>query len=394
MTIATINTHSTLTMKNLDREVQKPLPLPKRKQLKTTASLTPSRSLLPLHLFHFSSPLNSRNPATLQRTTHTRTEIFSSRNTHIINKIKDNKDNHVIFSFEFFTPRYPESATPKDDQSKINDNFISMVSRMASYNPSYCDITWRPISADMTVELASRMQYEVPVDTMMHLTCLGMSMKEIDKAIDMCREKGVRNIMALRGDPPNGKTRDDLSESKKGNLVYGSDLVKHIRSKHGDFFGLAVAGYPEAHPDYIPEGSVAPAQGFKKDLNYLKEKVEAGADFIVTQFFFDTSVFFKFVDDCRRCGIDCPIVPGILPIVTYESFKKMTTKCRTKVPKKICDEIDEIMKKDPKQLETYGVDLAVKMCKDILQHEIKALHFYTMNKEEPILKILQELGLV
>ncbi|KAJ3695150.1 hypothetical protein LUZ60_000527 [Juncus effusus] len=316
---------------------------------------------------------------------------------HIINKIDAGHDTSVIFSFEFFTPKYPRSATP-ESRSEINDSFISKVTHMAKYGASYCDITWRPTSAEMSVELASRMQNEVPVDTMMHLTCLGMSMEKINKAIDGCRERGVANIMALRGDPPVvGKTTasgDGSSESEKGIPVCGLDLVEHIRLRHGDFFGLAVAGYPEAHPEKIPEGSdVATEQGYEEDLIYLKKKVDAGADFIVTQLFFDTSVFLKFVKDCRRVGIECPIVPGILPIVSYRSFQTMTTTCRTKVPTIIRNTVEKLKTDEPALL-AYGVELAAEMCTEILQSGIKELHFYTMNRDEPVLKILQRLGLV
>ncbi|KAJ1689569.1 hypothetical protein LUZ63_013724 [Rhynchospora breviuscula] len=315
----------------------------------------------------------------------------------IINKIKESTnsdDNHVIFSFEYFTPKYPRGSTP-DARKKISDDFIAKVARMAAHGSSFCDITWRPTSADATVDLAGRMQTEIGVDTMMHLTCLGMTLESINKAIDGARSRGVSNILALRGDPPVGVLADSTEPVEvKGVPVCGLDLVEHIRLRHGDFFGLAVAGYPEAHPSKILEGSdVATKEGYEEDLVYLKKKVDAGADFIVTQLFYDMSFFFDFVDDCRRIGIQCPIVPGILPIVSYRSFQTMTKTCRTKVPTEIRETVERL-KSDEAALAAYGVELATEMCTEILRRGIRELHFYTMNREEPTLAVLQRLGLV
>ncbi|XP_020253630.1 probable methylenetetrahydrofolate reductase [Asparagus officinalis] len=175
----------------------------------------------------------------------------------------------------------------------------------------------------------------------------------------------------------------------------GLDLVKYIRKKHGDYFGICVAGYPEAHPSQIPDGAeVATEEGYAADLDYLKKKVDAGADFIITQLFFDAQVFIKFVKDCRRIGIRCPIIPGILPITTYRNFKFMTETCKTKVPKEVRAAVDAA-KGDDKKLAEYGVELATKICREILKETgVRALHFYTMNKEAPALGVLRNLGLV
>jgi methylenetetrahydrofolate reductase (NADPH) len=164
---------------------------------------------------------------------------------HIINKIKESTgsdDSHVIFSFEYFTPKFPRSATA-EKRAEISDAFIAKVAHMAAHGASYCDITWRPVSADATVDLAGRMQTEIGVDTMMHLTCLGMTLEGINKAIDGAKSRGVNNILALRGDPP-ANAVEPTDVNGKGVPVCGLDLVEHIRLRHGDYFGLVVAGYP------------------------------------------------------------------------------------------------------------------------------------------------------
>ena len=151
----------------------------------------------------------------------------------------------------------------------------------------------------------------------------------------------------------------------------------------------------EAHPSKIPNGSeVATEEGYEADLEYLKKKVDAGADFIITQLFFDAEVYIKFVKDCRRVGIKCPIVPGILPITTYRNFKFMTETCKTKVPKEVREAV-EAAKGDDAKLAAYGVELATQICRKILKETgVRMLHFYTMNKEAPAVGVLRNLGLV
>ncbi|XP_072994705.1 methylenetetrahydrofolate reductase (NADH) 2-like [Typha latifolia] len=312
----------------------------------------------------------------------------------VIDKIKSpfsssDDDTGVVFSFEFFTPKVPTSSTAYS-RERIAGSFLAKVAWMAAHGAAFCDITWRPRDGDNTVDLAGRMQTEVGVDTMMHLTCLSMPLARIDAALDTARSRGVRNILALRGDPVDG----DGAGDGEGGPTCALDLVAHIRSRHGDYFGIAVAGYPEAHPSKIPDGSeVATEEGYESDLTYLKRKVDAGADLIITQLFFDTAVFIKFVSDCRRIGIECPIVPGILPISSYRSFSRMTDMCKTRVPREVREAVEE-RKGDEAALVAYGVELAANMCGEILGHGVRALHFYTMNREEPAVAVLRKLGLV
>ncbi|KAL9321549.1 hypothetical protein ACSQ67_013388 [Phaseolus vulgaris] len=178
--------------------------------------------------------------------------------------------------------------------------------RMVVHNPSFCDITWGAggTTTDLTLEIANKMQNIVCVDTMMHLTCTNMPVEKIDHALHI-KSYGLQNVLALQGDPPHGQ---DKFVQVEGGFACARDL----------------SFSSEAHPDVIGSDGLATAEGYQKDLEYLKSKVDAGADVIVTQLFYDTDTSLKFVNDCRQIGITCPIVPGIMPINNYKGFLRMT----------------------------------------------------------------------
>ncbi|XP_057491611.1 probable methylenetetrahydrofolate reductase (NADH) [Actinidia eriantha] len=288
----------------------------------------------------------------------------------------------VVFSFEFFPPKTEDGV----------DNLFERMERMVAHNPSFCDITWGAggSTADLTLEIANRMQNMVCVETMMHLTCTNMPVDKIDHALQSIRSNGIQNVLALRGDPPHGQ---DKFVQVQGGFACALDLVKHIRSKYGDYFGITVAGYPEAHPDVIQSVGVATPEAYQNDLAYLKRKVDAGADLIVTQLFYDTDIFLKFVNDCRQIGITCPIVPGIMPINNYKGFIRMTGFCKTKIPSEITAALEPI-KDNEEAVRAYGIHLGTEMCKKIMASGIKTLHLYTLNMEKSALAILMNLGLI
>uniref|UniRef100_A0A2P2KPK8 Methylenetetrahydrofolate reductase n=1 Tax=Rhizophora mucronata TaxID=61149 RepID=A0A2P2KPK8_RHIMU len=289
---------------------------------------------------------------------------------------------NVVFSFEFFPPRTEEAV----------DNMFEKMERMVAHNPAFCDITWGAggSTADLTLEIANRMQNIICVETMMHLTCTNMPVEKIDHALETIKSNGIQNVLALRGDPPRGQ---DKFVQIEGGFACALDLVRHIRSRYGGYFGITVAGYPEAHPDMIGDNGVATLENYHKDLVYLKEKVDAGADLIITQLFYDTDIFLKFVNDCRQIGITCPIVPGIMPINNYKGFKRMTGFCKTKIPSEITAALDPI-KENEEAVRSYGVHLATEMCRKILAHGIRTLHLYTLNMERSALEILMNLSLI
>ncbi|KAL0551444.1 hypothetical protein IC582_010532 [Cucumis melo] len=288
----------------------------------------------------------------------------------------------VVFSFEYFPPKTEDGV----------DNLFERMDRMVAHNPSFCDITWGAggSTADLTLDIANKMQNMICVETMMHLTCTNMPVEKIDHALQTIKANGLQNVLALRGDPPHGQ---DKFVQIEGGFACALDLVKHIREKYGDYFGITVAGYPEAHPDVIGSNGVATTEGYQSDLAYLKKKFDAGADLIVTQLFYDTDIFLKFVNDCRQIGITCPIVPGIMPINNYKGFLRMTGFCKTKIPDEIMAALEPI-KDNEEAVKAYGIHLGTEMCKKILAHGIKTLHIYTLNMEKSALAILMNLGLI
>jgi len=253
----------------------------------------------------------------------------------------------------------------------------------------------------------------------MHLTCTNMEKdgdpkKAVYDPLKECYEKGVRNIVALRGDPPAGQEEWKAAE---GGFSCALDLVKYIREQFGDYFGISVAGYPEGHPNAITE--VKPDQtlsaseearscvvegvtytcldaDYIKEMDYLKEKIDAGGDFIITQMFFDPQTFLTFVKDCRKWGITCPIVPGLMCINNYKGYKKMTKFCKTRVPESLYDKMESLKDAEDKAVKAFGIEYGVEMCKTLLNSglDILGLHFYTLNLEFVVNGILQGVGLL
>jgi len=282
-------------------------------------------------------------------------------------------EGRTFFSFEFFPPKTEEGVV----------NLKERLKRMVSTGPNFCDITWGAggSTADATMDIATYMQKEAGMETMMHLTCTNMEKNMIDSALAQAKEAGITNILALRGDPPAGQERWTAVEGGFSNAV---DLVRYIKEQYGDWFGITVAGYPEGHNELNDYGA---------DLRHLKAKVEAGADVIVTQLFYSSDLFIKFVKDCRDLGITVPIVPGIMPIQNYGGFKRMTGFCKTYIPDEINEELEAI-KDDDEAVKAYGVQLAVQMIRKCIKAgACDGFHIYTLNLEKSAFAILETMGL-
>ena len=292
----------------------------------------------------------------------------------IIDKIngRDSSAPH-FFSFEYFPPKTQDGLK----------NLYARFDRMMALEPLFMDITWGAggQTSDQTLDIALNAQKYFGIDVMMHLTCTNMPQKKIDDALDRCKEGGVRNILALRGDPPRGDSK--WIKTKEG-FAYASDLTAHIRKAHGDFFGIAVGGYPEGHLE---------AESKSADIKNLKKKVDAGADFIITQLFYDIEEYKNFVTLCRQAGISCPIIPGLLPILSYERFQRFISFCGAKVPEKVWSDLEAIKHNDAK-VKSYGIDLCTKMCEQLKDFGTQGFHFYTLNLESSVVEILRNLGLI
>lgn len=292
----------------------------------------------------------------------------------IIDKIQEARDaDRNFYSFEYFPPKTEIGVA----------NLYDRIDRMAELSPSFIDVTWGAggSTAGLTIDIATKAQNLSGVETMIHMTCTNMPVSDIRNAVQKARDNGIQNILALRGDPPQGT---QTWAKVEGGLEHAIDLVRLVRKEHGDYFGITVAGYPEGHPDL---------QDYLNDLKYLKDKADAGADVVITQLFYDCDVFLKFEKDCREMGITCPILPGIMPIQTYAGWKRMISFCRTKVPQAVVDALEPI-KDDDEEVQAFGVKLGVTMCKYLLQNGIRGLHFYTLNLEKSVTAILQGLELV
>ena len=304
--------------------------------------------------------------------------LLPSPETSLIDKIHakiESKDK--FFSLEFFPPRTKSGAI----------NLLSRLERMSHGHPLFIDITWHPSGnpasdseTSSTMIAQSAINY-VGVDTMLHMTCLGCPKQNISNYLQKCKTLGIRNILALRGDAP----ADESNEVEKAEKhLFAAGLVKQIRDEWGSEFTICVAGYPQGHPD---------AESYELDLLRLKEKVDAGADFIITQLFYKASTFKRFVDDCRAVGIECPILPGIMPIQSYDSLRHITKLSRLDVPSEITKIIAPLKGNDD-AIRNFGVHMAVDMIKDLFHSGYApGVHIYTLNREVAATAILKRLGM-
>ena len=318
-------------------------------------------------------------------------------------------------SIEFFPPKTDAGVT----------GLFNTLKTLQKYKPTFVDVTWGAggSTSTLTVELCKKTWLEHKAVPNMHLTCTNMEKSMIDAALASCKEAGITNILALRGDPPAGSAAWTATE---GGFTCALDLIRYIKETHGDFFCIAAAGYPEGHLAALSEieivdgdveaalATLTPTElkrysidvdeagsrkvvvckdgAFVKELAYLKSKVDAGAQIIITQMFFDTEVFGDFVTSCRAIGITVPILPGIMCISSYGGFKRMSKFCKTRVPESLADELDGI-KDDDSAVAKFGVDFGIKMCRRLAELGACGLHFYTLNQSVATSAIIDGLGL-
>jgi methylenetetrahydrofolate reductase (NADPH) len=277
------------------------------------------------------------------------------------------------FSFEFFPPKTAQGV----------QNLYDRMDRMHGLGPSFIDITWGAGGrmAQLTCEMVSVAQAQYGLETCMHLTCTDMGKEKVDDALKSAYKAGCTNILALRGDPPREKEKWVAAE---GGFHYARDLVKHIRQSYGNHFDIGVAGYPEGCDDQDDPELL---------LDHLKEKVDAGATFIVTQMFYDVDNFLNWVAKVRAKGVTIPIIPGIMPINTYASFVRRCIHMNAAIPPKWSEKL-EAVKNDDSAVRSIGTGLVAEMCRKILDSGlIHHLHFYTMNLAQATRLLLDELNL-
>ena len=292
---------------------------------------------------------------------------------HISTKLSQaHSQQKATFSFEFFPPKTAQGV----------QNLYDRMDRMHDLGPTFVDITWGAGGrhSQLTCEMVKAAQAHYGLETCMHLTCTDMERSKVDDALRLAFKAGCTNILALRGDPPRDQ---DKWEAKDGNFRYAKDLVKYIRDAYGDHFDIGVAGYPEGCEDESDADLL---------IDHLKEKVDLGGTFVVTQMFYDVDIFLDWVQRCRKRGINVPIIPGIMPISTHASFMRRAQWTKCHVPDDWHAALEPV-KNDDAAVRDIGKDLVAAMCKKILDAGIKHLHFYTMNLAQATRLVLEELSM-
>lgn len=262
-----------------------------------------------------------------------------------------------VFSFEFFPPKTEEGSRA----------LFRTVGELAPLEPSFVSVTYGAggSTRDLTIELVARIKAEVGLETMAHLTCVGHSAGELGAILDTLRDRGIENVLPLRGDPPRGET--EFARPADG-FGYAQELVRFIRPKYK--FCLAGACYPEKHPD-SPDSNT--------DLKRLRQKVDAGVDFLISQLFFDPDLYFRFVDRARAAGITIPIVPGVMPVTNVGQIERFTSMCGATIPAALQTRLEKVRDDDDAVVQT-GIAWATEQCTRLLQGGAPGVHFYTLNK--------------
>jgi methylenetetrahydrofolate reductase (NADPH) len=262
-----------------------------------------------------------------------------------------------VFSFEFFPPKTEEGVR----------NLYSTIEELAVLKPSFVSVTYGAggSTRQLTVDLVTRIKREIGLEAMAHLTCVGHSAAELAGILDQLRDAGMENVLALRGDPPRGETQFVKPADGFG---YAQELIRFIRSRYD--FCLGGACYPEGHVE---------APSLESDLGHLKEKVDSGADFLVTQLFFDTDDYFRFVARARAIGVTVPIVPGIIPITNVSQIERLSSMCGAKIPPRLSERLNRV-RDDEQAVISAGIEWATDQCRALLAGGAPGIHFYTLNR--------------
>jgi methylenetetrahydrofolate reductase (NADPH) len=283
-------------------------------------------------------------------------------------KIIDKLRGGPSISFEFFPP--------KDQEGMVR--LFETVARLKAFAPTYVSVTYGAggSTRKLTVELVCRIKREVGLEAMAHLTCVGATQREIAEVLDQLQTEGIDNVIALRGDPPRGQSSFVATE---GGFAHASELIHFMRSRYS--FCVAAACYPEKHPE---------AESLEADIRRAKDKVDSGADYLITQLFFDNRDYFAFVGRAREIGIDVPIVPGIMPITNVSQIKRFTAMCGARIPSDLLERLEKAGG-DADAVAAIGVEHATAQCRELLARDAPGIHFYTLNRSTATVEILERL---
>lgn len=283
-----------------------------------------------------------------------------------IREILKNRSKGV--SFEFFPPKSEGGR----------EQFMKVVKTLRQFDPMYVSVTFGAggSTQERTRNTLLWIKKDTDLSVMSHLTCIGATRDSMDSLLKDYMANGVDNILALRGDPP--KDVKDFDPTK-GEFKYAKDLIKFV--KKYDSFSIAVAVYPEGHQE---------SPSIEKDIEYTKMKADAGAEFGITQMFFDNRYYYDFIEKIQKAGITMPVLPGILPVTDFKKVKEFTSFCKTAIPDRLEKIMSPIIDK-PEEMRKAGIEFTIKQCKDLLKNGIKYLHFYTLNKSEAVSEIITSL---
>jgi methylenetetrahydrofolate reductase (NADPH) len=285
-----------------------------------------------------------------------------------INELLDGDE--PTFSFEFFPPKTAAGE----------ENFERALQELAPLEPSFVSVTYGAggTTRDKTVETVRHIKEHHGLEAMAHFTCVGATTEELRATLEEIRGAGIDNVLALRGDPPRGQEEWVASE---GGLEYSHQLVSLLRDDYD--FTIAAACFPETHIH---------ATSPEDDLSYLKQKVDAGVDYLITQLFFDNELYFDFVARARAVGITVPIIPGVMPITGYGQIARITSLCGATMPEHVLAELDA-RQDDAEAVAEFGVSYATMQCADLLAKGAPGIHFCTLNRSPATRAILSALRL-
>jgi methylenetetrahydrofolate reductase (NADPH) len=289
-------------------------------------------------------------------------DILANRNT----------SGKPVISFEFFPPK-----TEEGDRTLLEKNIPTLLAT----RPDFCSVTYGAggSTREKTLTIVDRIQREHKLPALAHLTCVNHTRDEVRALLEKNRALDCRNILALRGDPPSGGE----FRPTPGGLEFSSELVAFIK-KQGDF-SVGVAGFPEGH--------IANKLGKHADWQHLKEKTDAGADFVITQLFFDNADFFEFRDHVtKKLGVKIPILPGVIAILSAAQIQRFTQLCGSKIPAKLQVKLNEVANDDEAAMK-FGIEYATHQCEELLRAGVPGLHFYTLNKAHSTVEVLKNLRL-
>ena len=288
-----------------------------------------------------------------------------------MNKVPDIfKKKEKTLSFEFFPPK-------KESQL---DHFFYVVGELIKLKPDFISVTYGAgrSTRDQTMEISTKLQDQFDIPIIHHMTCISQSKQQMIEILDLMKENGIVNVLALRGDPP----RKVQGWKKHPNgFSYAYELCELITATYKGDFSCGVAGFPEGHPD-TPNKEL--------DAQYLKNKIDHGAEYVITQLFYENGYYFDYLTRLRKIGVKTRVIPGILPILNYKNVIKFSEFCGSSIPQRIHKEFRQI-DGNQEAMQSKGVELAIEQCIELLKRKTVGIHLYTLNKLEPIREIVKNI---